>query len=73
MTEVVPGQAKNEWDITGHAERIAWRKAGRIPGWEVFKWERVSMETFDLIMDGGIPRPIKKGKNHIPPDLVVNL
>jgi hypothetical protein len=55
-----------EYSIIGHRERVAWRKAGRIPGWEVCEWKAVDM-TFngrkDALLTGGVPRPLKRGKN----------
>jgi len=54
---------KNELEMA-HADRIAWRKAGSIPGWEVCGWELVDMDAkeSDLIMKGGIPRFLSSGK-----------
>lgn len=54
----------SEWEMS-HAERIAWRKAGRIEGWEHCKWQVVDMDSpsRDILMTGGIPRLLKSGKN----------
>jgi hypothetical protein len=57
-----------EYSIIGHRERVAWRKAGRIPGWEVCMWKAIDMTDSpnrrkDALLTGGVPRLLKRGKN----------
>ena len=44
-----------------HIERIAKRKLSAPDGWEVCGWERVGADG--LIVQGGVPRLLKSGKN----------
>lgn len=56
-------EIRGESDMS-HLERIAWRKAGSIPYWELFAWERIdpTLKRNDFIVKGGIPRLLAKGK-----------
>jgi hypothetical protein len=45
------------------AEIVARKKLGKDPEWKIFKWERVSMDTYDVIVEGGTPRLLTRGKN----------
>jgi hypothetical protein len=60
----------SEWDMP-HNYRVAWRKCGSIPGWEVCGWEIIDDDYFknpdrlrraDTIIKGGIPRIVTRGK-----------
>ena len=52
-------QPLDEWEMH-HVDRIAWRKAGRIAGWEPCKWERIGP---DSLVEGGVPRLLKAGEH----------
>ena len=46
-----------------HGERVARRKAGDIPGWEVYRWEVIGdpFTSKDVMYTGCVPRLLKRG------------
>lgn len=62
--KIAPQPQITEWEMR-HMDRAAWRKAGSIPGWEPFHYEVVDIRSKhrDLIIQGGVPRFIARGKN----------
>lgn len=58
MAEVLE-TVTDEWDMP-HLERIAWRKAGRIPGWKAFYFEAIGD---DELIKGGVPAVVTRGPN----------
>ena len=59
MTINTPAIPKEPSIFITHAEVVAARKAGNIPGWEPYRWERVGSDS--VLITGGVPRLITRG------------